>query len=79
LGSVAGMDVHPVTGAFYVADGGGGGTNQLYLLDVSTGRLDVIGELGVVGGLAGLAFLPEPSTVLLLTLGAAAIRRKPRS
>jgi DNA-binding beta-propeller fold protein YncE len=78
LGSVAGMDVHPLTGVFYVADGGGGGTNRLYHLDVNTGQLQEIGGLDVGAGLAGLAFLPEPSTLLLLTAGGLMLHRRRR-
>jgi DNA-binding beta-propeller fold protein YncE len=77
LGSTAGMDVHPATGVFYVADGQSGGTDRLYTLDPATGLLTDQGLLGLDTGLAGLAFLPEPGTLLLVMFaGAAMLRRK---
>lgn len=60
LGSTAGMAVDPASGIFYVTDGGTGGTNMLYTLDLATGTLTARGPTGVPTGLAGLAFLPEP-------------------
>jgi len=71
LGSTAGMDVDPATGTFYIADGGSDGTDMLYTLHPSTGVLTEVGPLGVDTGLAGLAFVPEPVTALLLAFGAA--------
>jgi len=78
LGSVAGMDVDPGTGTFYVADGGSDGTDTLYTLDPSTGELTEVGPLGPADGLAGLAFVPEPATLALITLGSVMILRRTR-
>ena len=70
LGTVAGMDFDPATGVLYVADGCDGGTDMLYTLDTDTGVLTPIGPTGLEGGLAGIAFVPEPGTLALLGLGA---------
>jgi DNA-binding beta-propeller fold protein YncE len=69
LGQLAGMDFDFESGAMFVADGGTGGTNTLYTLDVATGALASVGPLGIAGGLSGLA-APEPQSALL---GAAAV------
>lgn len=77
LGSTAGMDVDPATGVFYVADGLSGGTDRLYTLDTTTGVLTEVGPLGVDTGLAGLAFVPEPATMLLFAFaGAISVARR---
>lgn len=75
LGSTAGMAVDPFSGVFYVADGESGGTDKLYTLDPATGVLTAVGPLGVTDGLAGLAFVPEPTTLVLLILGLAGFMR----
>ena len=52
----------------------------MYTLDTLTGELTEVGSLGLDTGLAGLAFVPEPATALLLGLAAvmgAARRRRP--
>lgn len=63
LGTVAGMDFDPATGAMLVVDGDFGGTNKLYRFDEPTGTLIEIGATGVAvgnsAGLAGLAFGPS--------------------
>lgn len=72
LGSTAGMDFDPITGALYVADGDLNGTNNLYTLDVASGQFTLVGDTGLggpFGGLAGLEFVPEPSALVLLLLG----------
>jgi hypothetical protein len=76
LGSVAGMDVDPATGTFYLADGESGGTDKLYTLDTATGTLNEIGPLGLSDGLAGLAFLPEPATFILLAVGGLVVSKR---
>lgn len=79
LGSVAGMDFHPLTGELYVADGLTDGTNTLYTLDTATGVLTSIGPTALTNGLAGLEFIPEPaSCFLFLAAGAVLIRRRSR-
>lgn len=69
LGAVAGMAVDPATGIFYVADGDSGGTDHLYTLDPTTGLLTDIGPTGLANGLAGLAIVPEPASIVLLSAG----------
>ena len=76
LGSIAGMDFHPDSGVFYVADGGGAGTDSLYTLDVVTGQLTLMGSTGLSQGLAGLEFIPEPATLLLVVFAATALPRR---
>lgn len=89
LGDVAGLTFDPATGQAYVADGGVGGTNSLYTLDVTTGALTLVGVTGVPGGIAGLSFgptaaaIPEPSSFILggiafSTVGLFATRRARR-
>jgi PEP-CTERM motif len=81
LGPAAALTLHPFTGAAYVADGGGSGaTNLLYSLDLGTGILSAIGPTVVPDGLAGLSFVsvPEPSSLLLLSIAAVALRKRLR-
>lgn len=70
LGAVAGMDFDSTSGVLYVADGGTGGQDALFTLDVETGVLTGIGALGLANGLSGLAVVPEPGA---FPLGAAGI------
>ncbi len=51
------------------------GTNSLYSLDTTNGALGAIGDYGAPLNLVGLAFspVPEPGTLLLLSLGFAAL------
>lgn len=71
LGSGAGMTFDPATGTAYVADGGVGAQNSLFLLDPSLGILTLIGPVGVPAGIAGLAVavVPEPTSVCYIGLG----------
>jgi DNA-binding beta-propeller fold protein YncE len=80
LGVAAGMDVDPETGTLYVADGAlsGSGTNKLYTLEPATGVLTEIGTTVPDVGLSGLAFIPEPSAVLLLLAAGPMVRRLSR-
>ena len=77
-GTVAGLAFDPTTGVAYFADGGTGGTGQLYTLNTATGAATVVGALGE-NNIAGLAFRPAAavasvpdtgSALLLLGLGA---------
>ena len=79
LGSVAGMAIDPETGVFYVADGDSAGTDTLYRLNPQTGYLTTIGATGLADGLSGLAFLPEPGSLVLLGVGAALLGSRRRS
>jgi hypothetical protein len=85
LGSGVGMAFDPITGIPFVADGGGGATNLLYSLEVSTGMLTPIGNTGSLG-LSGLTFVsvPEPSSIAFLSVpvciaGFRCIKRKTRN
>ena len=78
LGAVAGMDLDPATGILYVADGESGGTDKLYAVDTTTGELTEVGSLGIDDGLAGLAFVPEPATLILTGVAALALVRRRR-
>ena len=76
-GNVAGMDLDPLSGVFFVADGDSqnGAPFELYTLDPTSATLTLtsVGELGLGLGLSGLAVVPEPSSVLLLAGGLAAL------
>jgi hypothetical protein len=72
LGALAGMDFDPESGTLYVADGGTGGQDALFTLDVETGTLDEIGPLGLENGLSGLA-VPEPGAAALAGTAAACL------
>ena len=56
LGAVAGMDFDAVTGTLYVNDGSSGssGTNSLYILNPTTGYLNLVGSNSNTAGLSGL-------------------------
>lgn len=75
LGSAAGMDFDPETGLLYVADGETDSTDTLYTLGISTGTLTPIGTT-LTGGMAGLEFIPEPTTVSLLAIGGLGLMRR---
>lgn len=67
LGVAAGFAIHPITGAAYVADGGANSHRALFELDLSNGQANLVGTLGLVDGVSGLAFVsvPEPTSLLL--------------
>jgi hypothetical protein len=73
LGTSAGMAFDPATGTLYVADGAGAGTDNLYTLNTTTGLMTLVGSTGLSNGLAGLAFVPEPSSLLLAAFASFAI------
>ena len=73
LGAVAGMDFDPGSGVIYVADGGTGGQDALFTLDVATGVLTTIGPLGLESGLSGLAVVPEPGALVLAATACAVL------
>ena len=55
LGGTAGMDFDPMTGDLYIVDGfGAESTNSLWLVDLVSGDLSLVGPLGNADGLAGL-------------------------
>jgi hypothetical protein len=66
IGVVAGLAFHPVTGEAWIADSCRGSDlctgNRLFILDVATGTLTLVGETGLP--VSGLAFIPAaPVTV----------------
>lgn len=62
IGNTAGLAIAP-DGTFYLADGGVGGTNELYTLKANTGVLTAIGPLGDPQGLSGLAYFNLQKTL----------------
>ena len=68
LGYYAGMDFDPASGALYLADGGPGASQQLYVVDMYDGTLTPVGPPGLAGGLAGLRFAPSPSGTFRVAL-----------
>ena len=56
-------------GTFLIVDGEADATDTLYTLDPTTGILTSIGHTGLDNGLVGLAYIPEPSTLVLLLVG----------
>jgi len=67
-----GFDISPVTdNAFF--SGTVGGQTGFYSVNLSTGALDFIGDIGTPGeltsGLDGIAIVPEPATVALSAIG----------
>jgi len=77
IGSVAGLARHPVTGVMYAVADDENGTDSLYILNPNDGVLTLVGPTGLTEGLAGLAFVPEPSAPVLVAGGilAAVLRR----
>lgn len=75
LGANAGMDFDPDTGILFVADGGTDSTDTLYTLATDTGQLTVIGATQS-RGVAGLDFIPDPGTFVLLGLGALLVGKR---
>lgn len=65
-------------GTLFIADGSVNGTGNLYLFDISTATLTNVGSTGLDGGLTSLAVIPEPSTLVLLTLGMVGLFAKGR-
>jgi hypothetical protein len=81
LGNTAGIDFNPADGTLFLADGDFNGTNNLYIVDLTTGDLITVGTTiddNFFGGLAGLEFavIPEPTTLSLLGLGSLALLRR---
>jgi streptogramin lyase len=76
LGEVAGMTLDRSNGKLYVT----GETRRLYTLNTGTGQLTDIGPTGLhTQGLAGLTYVPEPSsTAFIATCALALLRRRSR-
>lgn len=81
IGAVGGMAVAPDT-AYFVTSGPGGptaGSNELYSFHLFTGEHALIGGLSptIEGvGISGLAYVPEPASLLLMLLGGFAVLRR---
>ncbi len=81
LGNTAGMAFDPDTGLLWVASNNlVNNVNRFYQLSTESGLLRPMGMTGLPGGLSGLQFIPEPATLSLVLLGAAALihRRRQR-
>ena len=65
-----GLAFHPQTDVLYGIDNGiGVYPDGLYTVDITTGQSSLVGR-PQLGNELGLAFVPEPSTILLLLTGA---------
>ncbi len=69
-GNVGGLTYDPTTALLYLTDG-----SRLYTVNTITGAATPIGAHGV-GGMSGLAYVPEPTTLMLLVVVAGLIRRR---
>jgi hypothetical protein len=69
--AVGGLDVDPDSGVLYLSDGA-----SLYTVDGGTADATLVGDHGL-GGMSGIAFVPEPASIGLLVIGAAlGLRRR---
>lgn len=73
---LGGFDIDGNTGIAYAALRVGGASN-LYTIDLGTGAASLVG--GLTGTVSGFAVVPEPSSALLLGLGALGLLRRKRS
>jgi len=71
VGAITGLAYNSTNGYLYGmrADG------RLYQIDPVDGSYNIVAETGVLN-IHGLAYVPEPSTFLLLSLGTALLRRR---
>jgi hypothetical protein len=67
-----GFDISPITDNAYFS-GTVGGQAEFFSVDLSTGALDLIGDVGTPGeltsGLDSIAIVPEPATAVLSAIG----------
>ena len=78
FGSITGFDIFTqgaTNTAFFSATVVGGAVSRLYTLNLGTGAATLIGDIGGVGIVEGLAIstVPEPGTWAMLALGMAAL------
>ena len=71
-----GFDIDGIRGTAYAALSVGGVSN-LYTIDLTSGAASLVGNLN--GNVTGFAVIPEPSSALLLGLGALGLLRRKRS
>jgi hypothetical protein len=80
ISGVRSLATDPDTGALYGIAGlthpTFGTESTLVLIDPVTGFADPVGFIGTSRFIAGIAFVPEPSTALLLALGLLLLRRR---
>lgn len=79
--AAAGMDFHPATGLLYFADdpilSNRISSGSMHTFDIHTGLYTRLGFLGTFG-IAGLTFIPEPSSAMLLFAATALLTRNCR-
>jgi hypothetical protein len=68
--AVGGLDFNPDDNVLFLTDHG-----SLYTVDTSSGAATLVGAHGV-DGMSGLAFVPEPASLLVIMLGALLLRRR---
>lgn len=75
VAGLAGLEFDSETGMFYVGQEAAS-NSRLYQLDPTHGTLTDIGPTGTSSGIVGLAYLPEPTTFLLVLLCGLNIARR---
>lgn len=78
LGPSAGMVFDPMSGYFYIADGGPMGTDRFYVYAADAQILFPLADLNLPDGLSGLAYIPEPECAILLIGGGLVLFRRRR-
>lgn len=76
FGTVEGIAFASDGTLYGISDLLGGGTGQLITIDPLTGAGTAIATVITSGNMDGLAYIPEPATLLLLGLGALALRKR---
>ena len=80
LGNTAGMAFEPDTGLLWVASNNlVNNANRFYQLSTESGLLRPMGMTGLPGGLSGLQFIPEPTTLSMLLMAGVALSLRRRA